>query len=40
MAQGCTGEDTFDYVYSIKGFDPCFELDFEKEFELKYKLHC
>lgn len=40
MAQGCTGEDSFDYVYSIKGFDPCFELDFEKEFNLKYKLLC
>ena len=40
MAQGCTGEDSFDYVYSIKGFDPCFEFDFNEEFELKYKLLC
>lgn len=40
MAQGCAGEDSFDYVYSIKGFDPCFEFDFFEEYKLKYKLMC
>lgn len=40
MAQGCTGEDSFDYVYSIKGFDPCFEFNFDEEYMMKYKLMC
>ena len=40
MAQGCTGEDSFDYVYSIKGFDPCFEFNFNENYDLKYKLLC
>jgi hypothetical protein len=40
MAQGCTGEDSFDYVYSIKGFDPCFEFNFNEDYNLKYKLLC
>jgi len=40
LAQGCTGQDSDDYVYSIKGFDPCHEFDFSKKFKLQYKLVC
>lgn len=41
LAYGCQDEDSFDYVYQIKGFDPCFYFDFKKpQHELQYKLNC
>ena len=40
LASGCTAEDSFDYVYSIKGFDPCFHYDFKTKQKFTYLLDC
>lgn len=41
MAAGCPGAvDSDDYVYSIKGYDPCHELDFTRPYELEYNVTC
>lgn len=41
MAGGCPGAvDSDEYVYSIKGYDPCHEVDFNKQFEIEYNVTC
>ena len=34
----CIGQDSDYYSYSIGGFDPCYKIDPQKDFELKYIL--
>lgn len=40
MSAGCNGTDSDEYVYSIKGYDPCHEIDFSKQHNLEYNLTC
>ena len=40
MYKGCTGGNSEAYVYSIKGFDPCFFYDFTSKTTMKYLLQC
>ena len=40
LYQGCRGQDSHEYVYSIQGFDPCFSFDFTKPMQLRYELKC
>lgn len=37
---GCNEPDTDDYVHSIKGFDPCHEMDMTQSFNLEYNVTC
>ena len=39
---GCTGEDSFFYIYSIPGFSPCFYQNFTDptEQEIEFELNC
>jgi hypothetical protein len=32
--------DTFEYMYSIPGFDPCHPLDFTQKFNLQFYANC
>ena len=38
--QGCTGEDTAYYHYSLPGFDPCFFFEEDAEITLSFVLEC
>ena len=41
MAGGCPGAvDSDEYVYSIKGYDPCHEMDFNQPYEIEYNVTC
>ena len=40
LYKGCNGTDSEAYVYSIKGFDPCFKYDFTSKTVMSYKLQC
>lgn len=40
LYKGCNGTDSEAYVYSIKGFDPCFKYDFTSNTTMKYLLQC
>jgi hypothetical protein len=37
---GCTKEDSPYYMYSIKGYDPCFYFDFSTEVNIKFLIEC
>lgn len=40
LYKGCNGTDSEAYVYSIKGFDPCFKYDFTTKTTMNYLLQC
>jgi len=40
LYKGCNGTDSEAYVYSIKGYDPCFKFDFTTKTIMKYLLQC
>lgn len=40
MRGGCSEPDSDDYVHSIKGFDPCHEMDFSQPFNIEFNLTC
>ena len=40
LYKGCNGTDSEAYVYSIKGFDPCFKYDFTTSTTMNYLLQC
>ena len=40
LKAGCTGSDSDEFVYSIKGFDACHEIDLEADFDIEYNLTC
>lgn len=40
LYKGCNGTDSEAYVYSIKGFDPCFKYDFTSNTTMSYLLQC
>lgn len=40
MKAGCNGTDSNDFVYSIKGYEACHEIDLDKDFEIEFNITC
>ena len=40
LKAGCNGTDSDEFVYSIKGYDACHEIDLEQDFEIEYNVTC
>ena len=40
LAAGCSGEDSIDYVFSTKGFDPCHFFTPDQKMTIKYSIMC
>jgi len=40
LYEGCTGEDSDYYLYSLGGYAPCYFYDFTKTYTFEIKLEC